>query len=136
MKMNKFILVVIISILTHGLGSQPSKSFELRYFSNDSKANGETDFKGETQVFDTDQRVEFLKHYADFSKQFFNEILEPQEKVEIFRDIGDFGRKEIWDTIISSKHRNQFWEQLNDRWDNEKVRNNTYDKKGKNTSSF
>ncbi len=73
MKMNKFIWVVIISIFTHGLGSQPSKSFELRYFSDDPGANGETDFKGETQVFDTDQRVEFLKHYADFSKRFFDD---------------------------------------------------------------
>jgi hypothetical protein len=93
MKMNKFILVVIISIITPGLGSQPSKSFELRYFSDDPKANGETDFKGETQVFDTDQRVEFLKHYADFSKQFFNDqnmdymVVSDQEAESVVKEV-------------------------------------------------
>ncbi len=73
MKMNNLILVLIISIFSFGLGAQPSKSFELRYFSDDPKANGETDFKGETQVFDTDMRIEFLKQYAGFSKQFFDD---------------------------------------------------------------
>jgi hypothetical protein len=41
-----------------------SKSFELRYFSQDPKANGETDFKGGTSVLDTEQRVSFLNEYA------------------------------------------------------------------------
>ncbi len=73
MKIKTTLLVVIMSIFTHGLGSQPTKSFELRYFSDDPRANGETDFKGETQVFDTPQRIEFLKQYARFSKHFYND---------------------------------------------------------------
>lgn len=41
-----------------------SRNFELRYVSNDPKANGETDFKGETSTLTTDQRVDYLKAYA------------------------------------------------------------------------
>jgi len=50
-----------------------SRSFELRYVSWDPKADGETDFKGETSVFDTARRVEFLKRYADYARYFFND---------------------------------------------------------------
>jgi len=46
-----FILLVFTSLTSM---AQQSKSFELRYFSNDSKANGETDFKGETATFTTE----------------------------------------------------------------------------------
>ncbi|MCK5208527.1 MAG: hypothetical protein KAQ79_10915, partial [Cyclobacteriaceae bacterium] len=48
-----------------------SKSFELRYFTPDSKADGETDFKGETEYFDTDQRVDYLKTYEQYARQYF-----------------------------------------------------------------
>lgn len=41
-----------------------SQSFELRYFSQNTKANGETDFKGDTSTLDTEQRVSFLEEYA------------------------------------------------------------------------
>lgn len=41
-----------------------SNSFELRYFSQDPLANGETDFKGGTSVLNTQQRVDFLNEYA------------------------------------------------------------------------
>jgi hypothetical protein len=41
-----------------------SESFELRYFSQDTNANGETDFKGETSVLDNEQRITFLNEYA------------------------------------------------------------------------
>jgi hypothetical protein len=41
-----------------------SENFELRFISRDKSANGETDFKGETSVLTTEQRVEFLKAYA------------------------------------------------------------------------
>lgn len=50
-----------------------SKSFELRYVTADSSANGETDFKGPTAYFNTNQRVEYLKHYSDFARKFFND---------------------------------------------------------------
>ena len=65
-----FILLVFTSVTSI---AQQSKSFELRYFSNDPKANGETDFKGETATFTTEQRMELLRHYADFAQDFFND---------------------------------------------------------------
>ena len=70
-----FIIFAILFIVNPNTFAQDiiSKSFELRYFSKDAKANGETDFKGPTSVFDTDQRVEFLKHYAAFASEFFND---------------------------------------------------------------
>jgi len=49
----------------------PEKTFELRYFTNDSKANGETDFKGETEWMNTEQRINFLNAYADYASRFF-----------------------------------------------------------------
>ncbi len=52
--------------------AQTSNTFELRYFTSDPSANGETDFKGETEWFDTDKRVFFLKKYADFASQYFD----------------------------------------------------------------
>lgn len=52
---------------------EPSRSFELRYMTDDAKANGETDFKGETQYFDTEQRIDFLKQYARIASCFFND---------------------------------------------------------------
>lgn len=52
--------------------SQPSAAtFELRQFTSDPKANGETDFKGETEWFDTPQRIDFLNRYADYASQFY-----------------------------------------------------------------
>lgn len=56
-------------------GQIVSKSFELRYFSNAPKADGETDFKGPTEVFDTEQRVEYLHQYAGYAGHFFNDPL-------------------------------------------------------------
>ncbi|MDE7342125.1 MAG: hypothetical protein K2N80_16470 [Lachnospiraceae bacterium] len=54
-----------------------SDSFELRFFSNDKSANGETDFKGETSTLTTGQRVEFLNAYADrMSRQYQDFSLE------------------------------------------------------------
>jgi len=48
-----------------------SNSFELRYITTDTKANGETDFKGDTEYFDTDQRIEYLEAYEQYAQQFF-----------------------------------------------------------------
>ncbi|MCC5931393.1 MAG: hypothetical protein JJU28_19250, partial [Cyclobacteriaceae bacterium] len=70
-----------------------SKSFELRFFSNDPKANGETDFKGETTVLNTDERISFLKRYADFATAFFEDpkldklVVEPSEVTETLAGI-------------------------------------------------
>jgi len=41
-----------------------SRSFELRYVTENRKACGESDFNGPTSIFSTEQRVEYLKHYA------------------------------------------------------------------------
>ncbi|MBL7970170.1 MAG: hypothetical protein JNL03_01510, partial [Prolixibacteraceae bacterium] len=49
------------------------KTFELRHFTSDSKANGETDFKGETEWMDTAQRILFLEDYAMCSSRFFKD---------------------------------------------------------------
>lgn len=47
-----------------------SRSFELRYLSKDPQANGETDFKGETSVLDTQQRIAYLNRYAELIPAF------------------------------------------------------------------
>ncbi len=50
-----------------------ARTFEFKFFSKDSKANGDTDFRGETEVFNTSQRVEFLNRYADYAARYFND---------------------------------------------------------------
>lgn len=50
-----------------------SQSFELRHYTQDSSANGETDFKGETAWMNLDQRIAFLRHYAEYGSRFFND---------------------------------------------------------------
>ena len=42
-----------------------SRNVELRFISNDPKANGETDFKGETSTLTTYQRINYLNRYAE-----------------------------------------------------------------------
>ncbi|MDZ7721254.1 MAG: glycoside hydrolase family 2 TIM barrel-domain containing protein [candidate division KSB1 bacterium] len=49
------------------------RSFEFRYVSADTAANGETDLKGPTAVFDLDERLKFLRNYAAYSKYFYND---------------------------------------------------------------
>jgi hypothetical protein len=50
-----------------------SRSFELRYFSPDPKANGETDFKGPSEVFTTEDRIQYLQAYARYARKFFDD---------------------------------------------------------------
>lgn len=50
-----------------------SRSFEMRYFTDDTRANGETDFKGETAIFDTEKRIEFLREYDEFASDWFED---------------------------------------------------------------
>ena len=66
-------VLTAITLSTVPVQAQPAQSFELRYFSPDKAADGETDFKGKTAVFTTEQRVDFLKHYADLARQQFND---------------------------------------------------------------
>ncbi len=50
------------------------RSFELRNFSSDPRADGETDFKGETAIFTTEQRIAFLDTYARVAAGFFHDV--------------------------------------------------------------
>lgn len=53
------------------LNAQVASSFEVRYFSKDKTTQGITDFKGETAYFTTEQRVDFLAHYAKIASAWF-----------------------------------------------------------------
>ena len=50
-----------------------SQSFELRYVTSDAKANGETDYKGATEWFSTDQRIEYLTHWQQYASKYFDD---------------------------------------------------------------
>jgi len=90
--MNKLCAITAIMLLAAGLVTAApvvpqqtlSNSFEFRFFDTDLAANGQTDFKGETAVFDTDQRIEFLRKYAEFAKHFFND---PDLNKQVVTDI-------------------------------------------------
>jgi hypothetical protein len=63
------------------------KSFELRYYSDQPKANGETDFRGKTEFFDTDQRIDYLKTYERLAGRFFknpdwDQLVVPDEEAQ------------------------------------------------------
>ncbi len=47
------------------------RSFELRYYTPDEKADGDTDFKGQTEYFDTEKRLEYLDAYEKSARKFF-----------------------------------------------------------------
>jgi len=67
------VLAVFAAIAAAQASEELSRSFEFRYFDDAPGANGETDFKGQTAVFDTEQRVDFLRNYAEYAKYFFND---------------------------------------------------------------
>lgn len=52
------IFIIIYFNTTHLHGQNPSRSFELRYYTPDPRANGETDFKGEKEFLNTEQASE------------------------------------------------------------------------------
>ena len=59
--MKRTILLIPALLLSLGIEAQQQvTTFEMRHFLGDAKANGVTDFHGETEVFDTEQRVEAL----------------------------------------------------------------------------
>lgn len=53
--------------------SKISETYEYFYYDGNEESNGETDFKGETSVFDTEQRIRFLAHYADQARRWFDD---------------------------------------------------------------
>lgn len=63
--------------------SQEAVTFEMRHFSSDAKADGVTDFHGETEVFNTEQRVAALNAYADFASSFWGD---PGLDIPLFTD--------------------------------------------------
>ena len=68
----RYLFTVLSCFIVFNLVAQTvNKSFEMRYFTNDQKANGETDFKGETEWMNTAQRIRFLNDYADYASRFF-----------------------------------------------------------------
>ena len=79
---NKLILLFMLSgILT--AGAQEFTTFDMRWLTKDAKANGVTDFHGETEWLNTEQRVEVLKQYADYASKFWGD---PQLNTPMFTD--------------------------------------------------
>lgn len=62
-------LVAVSGLSSASTGAEPVRytSFEMRGLSSDPKADGETDFKGATAVWSTEERVAFLNAYADYA---------------------------------------------------------------------
>lgn len=62
-------LFLLAPVLTAG---QAWRSFELRYFSDHPEADGETDFRGETEIFDTEDRIRYLETYEKIAGRIFD----------------------------------------------------------------
>ena len=80
-------IIILILVLTP-LKAQIASSFELRYFSKEKDANGLTDFKGGTEMFSTEQRIDFLETYAHVAgKWFMDSTLDKQvaDEAEVSR---------------------------------------------------
>lgn len=71
--MRKLLFISFLLTATTLSAQQQVTTFEMRHFKNDAKANGVTDFHGETEVFDTEQRVEALNRYADYASKFWGD---------------------------------------------------------------
>ncbi len=77
-------LVGLLGVLgfAQSFGAEPiAQAFEVRYFTQNPAAIGETDFKGKTEFLTTDQRVDFLKAYADYGRIFWGD---PKLDKEVF----------------------------------------------------
>jgi len=65
---------ILLSVLLHvALNAQQTSTFEMRYLTSDPKADGVTDFHGETEWLDTEGRVGALNRYADFASSFWGD---------------------------------------------------------------
>lgn len=67
------IVLACFAVFSTRAKSPVSTSFEVRYFTQDEKANGETDLKGESEWMSLDKRIEFLHEYANHASLFFND---------------------------------------------------------------
>ena len=79
----RFLFLFLFSGL-FSAGAQEYTSFDMRWLTNDAKANGITDFHGETEWLDTTQRVEALNLYADFASKFWGD---PRLNTPMFTDL-------------------------------------------------
>ncbi len=70
MKQTILSVILYISLMTAN-AQQISKSFELRHFTSDQNANGQTDFRGGDEWLDTEERIEFLNDYVTYGKHFY-----------------------------------------------------------------
>ncbi len=50
-----------------------SRSFEMRYFSDSTLAQGTIGFNGDSTIFTPEQRINYLDQYADYAKFFFQD---------------------------------------------------------------
>jgi len=88
-----FLALLICCFRLPSTGQNLSSGYEVRYFSKDAKANGETDFKGETSTLNTDQRLAFLKYYGDQVSAFYGdkdlntEVVTNREAADFFKSI-------------------------------------------------
>ena len=65
-----FLCALLIISVPRSL-AQESTSFEMRYLTSDGKANGLTDFHGESEWMDLEGRVSVLDQYANFASRFW-----------------------------------------------------------------
>ena len=63
------VILIIAAAWSFMMRAQESCSFEMRYFTHDAKANGVTDFHGETEWLSTEQRVALLDLYANYASR-------------------------------------------------------------------
>lgn len=70
MKRIAYIIALLVFFALY-VKAQNSTVFEMRYFTSDVKANGDTDFHGETEWMNIDQRIDFLDKYAAYSSNFW-----------------------------------------------------------------
>jgi hypothetical protein len=68
-----FLAVSGLVALAAAPAAEISRAFEIRYVTADARADGETDFKGATSIFTTEQRLEFLSQYEKFAGRFFGD---------------------------------------------------------------
>jgi len=64
-------LYIYVFFILSTISAQSYRALEVREVTRNPKANGETDFKGETEIFNTDQRIKYLTRYADVAGSFF-----------------------------------------------------------------
>ena len=82
--MKRYLLVAVfaVSCLTTA-AQQQAVTFEMRHFTQDAKADGVTDFHGDTEWLNTDQRVAALNSYAGFASKFWGD---PDLDTPLFSD--------------------------------------------------